>query len=166
MIAVYSETGKGTTFKIHFPRCDQAPVVSPPAKANAIRGGTETILLVDDASALRKLTRLLLEERGYTVIDSGDPGEALRMAADHIGPLPLMITDLVMPGFSGSVLAERLAAIRPETKVLYTSGYADDEVVQLNVPGQDRAFLEKPFSRDALVTKVRDLLDLAPHPAP
>ena len=166
MIAVYSETGKGTTFKIHFPRCDQAPVVSPPAKAKAIRGGTETILLVDDASALRKLTRLLLEERGYTVIDSGDPGEALRIAADHIGPLPLMITDIVMPGFSGSVLAERLAAIRPETKVLYTSGYADDEVVQLNVPGQDRAFLEKPFSRDALVTKVRDLLDLAPHPAP
>ena len=70
-----------------------------------------------------------------------------------------MITDVVMPGFSGSVLAERLAVIRPETKVLYTSGYADDETVQLNVPGQDYAFLEKPFSRDALIRKVRELLD-------
>ncbi len=165
-ISVYSETDKGTTFKIHFPRCDQAPAVSLPVKAKALRGGTETILLVDDASTLRKLTRLLLEDCGYKVLDSGDPAEALRIAGDHIGPLPLMITDVVMPGFSGSVLAERLAAIRPETKVLYTSGYADDEIVQLNVPGQYHAFLGKPFSRDALVAKVRDLLDVTSHLAP
>lgn len=161
-ISVYSETGKGTTFRIHFPRCDQAPSVSLPTKAKALRGGTETILLVDDASALRKLTRILLEDCGYKVIDSGDSVEALRIAEDHIGPLPLMITDVVMPGFSGSVLAERLAAIRPETKVLYTSGYADDEIVQSSIPGQDHAFLGKPFSRDALVAKVRNLLDSTP----
>jgi two-component system, cell cycle sensor histidine kinase and response regulator CckA len=158
-IAVYSETGKGTTFKIHFPRCDHAPTIALPAKVEALRGGTETILLVDDASPLRKLTRLLLQQCGYTVIDSGDPSEALSIATDHIGPLPLMITDVVMPGFSGSVLAERLATFRPETKVLYTSGYADDETVQLNVPGEDYAFLEKPFSRDDLLRKVRELLD-------
>jgi PAS domain S-box-containing protein len=158
-IAVYSEIGKGTTFKIHFPRYDQAPTVALPAKATELRGGTETILLVDDASPLRRLTRLLLEQCGYTIIDSGDPSEALRIAGEHLGPLPLMITDVVMPGFSGSVLAERLAVIRPETKVLYTSGYADDETVQLNVPGQDYAFLEKPFSRDSLIRKVRELLD-------
>jgi two-component system, cell cycle sensor histidine kinase and response regulator CckA len=164
-IAVYSEPGKGTTFKIHFPRCDEAPVVMLPAKAKVLRGGTETILLVDDASALRKLTRLLLEERGYTVIDSGDPSEALRIAGDHVGALPLMITDIVMPGFSGSVLAERLAAIRPETKVLFTSGYADDQTIRLKGPGQECAFLEKPFSRDALVEKVRGLLDSTTHPA-
>ena len=97
----------------------------------------------------------------YTIIDSGDPSEALRIADEHVGSLPLMITDVVMPGFSGSILAERLAVIRPETKVLYTSGYAADETFQLNVPGQDYGFLEKPFSRDALVRKVRELLDSA-----
>ncbi len=164
-ISVYSEIGKGTTFKIHFPRCDQVPAVTLPAKAVPPRGGTETILLVDDASPLRKLTRLLPEECGYTIIDSGDPSEALRIAGDYRGPLPLMIADVVMPGFSGFVLAERLAAIRPETKVLYTSGYADDEVVQLRVAGQEYAFLEKPFSRDALIRKVGELLDSTSHPA-
>ncbi len=162
-IAVYSEAGKGTTFKIHFPRCDQEPIRDLPAKEKELRGGTETILLVDDAAPLRKLTRLLLEQCGYTIIDSGDPGEALRLAGEHVGPLPLLVTDIVMPGFSGSVLAERLAVIRPETKVLYTSGYADDEMVRFNVPGQNYAFLEKPFSRDALVRKVRELLDSTPH---
>jgi two-component system, cell cycle sensor histidine kinase and response regulator CckA len=165
-IEVYSETGKGTTFKIHFPQCDEDPVALQQEKAKALRGGTETILLVDDASPLRKLTRLLLEECGYTIIDSGDPGEALRIAGGHRGPLPLMITDVILPGFSGSVLAERLAAIRPETKVLYTSGYADDEIAQLGAPGQQFAFLDKPFSRDALVRKVRELLDSAAPPSP
>jgi two-component system cell cycle sensor histidine kinase/response regulator CckA len=163
-IAVYSELGIGTTFKIRFPRRDEAPVVMQQEKAKALRGGTETILLVDDATPLRGLTCLLLQGCGYTVLDSGDPGEALRIAGEHKGSLPLMITDVVMPGFSGSVLAERLAAVRPETKVLYTSGYIDDAMVQLRVPGQDYAFLEKPFTRDALVRKVRELLDLPTHP--
>jgi two-component system, cell cycle sensor histidine kinase and response regulator CckA len=163
-IAVYSELGNGTTFKIHFPRCDEAPVVVQQEKAKMLRGGTETILLVDDAAPLRVLTRRLLEDCGYTVLDSGDPSEALCIAGEHKGSLPLMITDVVMPGFSGSVLAERLAAVRPETKVLYTSGYADDAGVQLRVPGQDYAFLEKPFTRDDLVRKVRELLDSPTHP--
>jgi CheY-like chemotaxis protein len=165
-IAVCGQTGKGTTFTIHFPRCEQAPTVVLPPKAKAPHGGTETTLLVDDASSLRELTRLVLERCGYTVIDSGDPGESLRIAADHLGPLPLKITDVVMPGISGSVLAERLSAIRPETKVLYISGYADDETVLSNVPRQDHAFLQKPFSRDALVRKVRQLLDSTSRPAP
>jgi two-component system, cell cycle sensor histidine kinase and response regulator CckA len=81
------------------------------------------------------------------------------MAELHRGPLPLMITDVVMPGFGGPILAERLAAIRPETKVLYTSGYAADEIVHMRAPGQDYAFLEKPFTRNDLVRRVRDLLD-------
>ena len=97
------------------------------------------------------------------MLDSGDPSEALRIAREHEGLLPLMITDVVMPGFSGSVLAERLAAIRPETKVLYTSGYPDDPIIRLRVPGQDYEFLEKPFTRDDLVLKVRELLDSPAH---
>jgi len=166
VIAVSSEPGNGTTFKIYFRRCDVVPVALQPESAKAISGGTETILLVDDAAPLRQLTRRLLEECGYKVLDSGDPAEALRMAGEYPGPLPLMITDLFMPGFSGSVLAQKLAPFRPETKVLYASGYNDDSTVQLGVRGQDYAFLEKPFTRGDLLRKVRELLDSPLHPLP
>ena len=159
-IGVYSEPGKGAAFKIHFPRCDEAPVIVEPIKPKQLRGGTETILLVDDATPLRMLTKLILEQCGYSVLDSGDPAEALWIAAGHNGPLPLMITDVIMPGFTGRVLAERLAVDRPETKVLFTSGYADDATAKHGVLGADCAFLEKPFTRDDLVRKVRELLDL------
>jgi len=162
-INVYSEPGHGTKFKIYFPRCEAAPVAIQPDDAASLRGGSETILLVDDAGPLRGLTRLLLEGCGYTVLDSGDPADAIDMAAHHHGLLPLLITDVVMPGFSGPILAERLRAVRPEMKVLYTSGYADDEVAQHGLIGADRAFLEKPFNRDALIRKVREILDSHPR---
>ena len=158
-IEVYSEPGDGATFKIHFPRFDDLPVATEERKVRPCNGGTETILLVDDATPLRGLTRRILEDSGYTVLDSGDPAEALRIAAEHEGPLPLMITDVVMPGFSGSVLAERVAVVRPGTKVLYASGYNDDSISHLHVRGQDSAFLDKPFTRESLLRKVRDLLD-------
>jgi nitrogen-specific signal transduction histidine kinase/ActR/RegA family two-component response regulator len=158
-IAVHSEPGAGATFKIYFPRSDQAPAAKRQGKAEPVHGGTETILLVDDAASLRGLIRRFLEDGGYTVLDSGDPDEALRMATEYPGPMPLMITDVVLPGFSGSVLAERVTAVRPGTKVLYASGYNDDSIVPLRVPGQDYAFLEKPFTRDDLLRKVRQLLD-------
>ena len=159
-IGVYSEPGKGTAFKIYFPRCDDAPAVAKPVPQQPLRGGTETILLVDDAAPLRMLTKLILEKCGYTVLDSGEPADALRIAADHQGRLPLMITDVVMPGFTGLVLAERLAQLRPETKVLFTSGYANDETAKQEISGTTCAFLEKPFTRDDLVRRVRELLDL------
>jgi len=161
-INVYSEPGYGSKFKIYFPRCESAPVAIQPDAAAPLSGGSETILLVDDAAPLRGLTRLLLESCGYTVLDSGDPADAIEIAARHNGALPLLITDVVMPGFSGPILAERLRAVRPEMKVLYTSGYADDEVAQHGLIGADRAFLEKPFGRDALIRKVREVLDSRP----
>jgi two-component system cell cycle sensor histidine kinase/response regulator CckA len=108
---------------------------------------------VDDAAPLRALTRLLLEGCGYTVLDSGDPADAIEIAARHNGPLPLLITDVVMPGFSGPILAERLRVLRPEMKVLYTSGYADDEVAQHGLIGTNRAYLEKPFGPRCLNQK-------------
>jgi two-component system, cell cycle sensor histidine kinase and response regulator CckA len=163
-IGVYSEPGHGTTFKVYFPRCDEAPTDMQLEEAKPLSGGTETILLVDDATPLRKLTKRLLEDCGYTVLDSDNPADALRIAGEHSGPLPIMITDVVMPGFSGPVLAQRLVAVRPETRVLYTSGYAEDEFDQHGAPGPDSAFLEKPFTRDALVRKVRELLDSTMHP--
>jgi len=159
-IGIDSEPGRGTTFKIYFPICDESPDVMPQEQATPLRGGSETILLVEDAAPLRELTRQILEDCGYTVLESGDPAETIRMAGRYKGPLPLMITDVALPGFSGCVLAGRLAAARPETKVLYTSGYADHEVGV----GPECAFLEKPFTRDALVRKVRELLDSPRHP--
>jgi PAS domain S-box-containing protein len=165
-IALYSEPSAGATFKIHFPRCDSVTTAKHRMMARPLRGGTETMLLVDDAAPLRGLTRRLLEDSGYTVLDSGDPAEAIRMAGEHQGPLPLLITDVVMPGFSGPVLAEKVAAIRPETKVLYMSGYNDGSIFQSNPCKQDCgpciqecAFLEKPFTREGLLRKVREILD-------
>jgi CheY-like chemotaxis protein len=162
-IAVYSEPGAGATFRIYFPRCDEVATHAQSKIQEEVCGGTETILVVDDAAPLRGLTRRLLEECGYTVLDSGDPREALRIAADFKGPLPLMITDVIMPGFSGSVLAERLAIVRPETKVLFASGYSDHSLSQRGVRGKDYALLEKPFSRDELLRQVRRLLDSPMH---
>jgi signal transduction histidine kinase/CheY-like chemotaxis protein len=161
-IAVYSEPNLGTTFKIYFQRHGESALTAPPPTEKSVRGGRETILLVDDAAALRRLTRRL-QDCGYTVLESGDPAEALRIAAEYPGKLPLMITDVVMPGFSGSVLAEKLATTRPETKVLYASGYTDEAVIPLPRPGQHYAFLEKPFTREALLLKVRELLDWSPQ---
>jgi two-component system cell cycle sensor histidine kinase/response regulator CckA len=158
-IGVYSEPGHGTAFRIYLPRCDKAPVVMQLNKARPVRGGSETILLVDDCKPLRLLTQMLLEPLGYTVLSCGDSLEAFRIAGEHAGTLPLMITDVVMPGLSGPMLAEKVASIRPDTKVLYTSGYTADEFARNSAPGTERAFLTKPFSRDDLVRKVRDLLD-------
>jgi PAS domain S-box-containing protein len=162
-ISVHSEPGVGTTFNLYFPRCDDAPAHRARPKDKTLRGGKESILLVDDAGPLRELTRRLLEASGYSVLDSGDPAEALQKAVEFPGPLPLMITDVVMPGFSGPVLAERMASARPETKVLYMSGYNDDEVVPFRVIGQSYAFLNKPFTREELLRKVRELLDSSIH---
>lgn len=158
-ICVLSEPKQGTTFKIFFPRCDEAKVVTLQAKAAPLRGGTETILLVDDNDRLRELTRKLLENSGYTVLDSGHPTEALRIAGEYEEALPLMITDVMMPGLCGPALARQLASARPETRVLYTSGCIDDSVFKPAMLAPDYAFLEKPYTRDALVRKVRELLD-------
>jgi two-component system cell cycle sensor histidine kinase/response regulator CckA len=166
-IAVHSVPGSGTTFRIYFPRCDQAPVAIQQHRATPLPRGTETILLVDDAIPLRALTKRILEDCGYTVLDAGNPAEALRIATDRPGPLPLMITDVVMPGFSGFDLAQRLAAFRPETRVLYASGCGGDSTNVLAARGQECAFLEKPFTRDDLLAKIRQLLDSPqPHSPP
>jgi hypothetical protein len=158
-IQVDSQPGRGTTFRILFPRCDDVPLIERQAKLAPIRGGTETILLVDDNDRLRALTRQLLENCGYTVLDSGIPADAIGIAEQHNGPLPLMIADVMMPGLCGPALAKRLSTTRPEMRVLYTSGCADDTVFKRNLVGADYHFLEKPYTRDDLVRTVREILD-------
>lgn len=158
-IDVSTKHGKGTVFKVYFPRCQEDLLSVPPRATMAVTGGTETILLVEDTAPLRQLTREMLRTQGYNVLDAGDPDEALRVARECAGPLPLLITDLLLPGYSGSLLAEKLASIHPETKVLYTSGYCDDSTPQRGVRGRDYEFLQKPFSRDDLLRAVRALVD-------
>jgi PAS domain S-box-containing protein len=165
-IAVYSEPGAGSTFKILFPRLNETPGARKQEEADSVRGGTETILVVDDSLPLRKLMRRFLADSGYTVLDSGDPAEALRKAAEYSGPIPLVITDMVLPGFSGSALAERVTEARPNTKVLYASGYKRDLIVPSPAFGPDHAFLAKPFTQEELLRMVRRLLDSPVNPTP
>jgi CheY-like chemotaxis protein len=158
-ISVHSQPGAGATFKIFFPRAERALEMVKPAKSEPAQGQAETILLVDDAGSLRGLIRRLLEDAGYTVLDSGDPAVALRIAEQHPGPIPLLITDVVLPGFSGSELAARVTGARPETRVLYISGYNDDSIAPSLARGHNSGFLKKPFTQDELLKKVRQLLD-------
>src|SRR6266567_2664086 len=159
-IWVYSEPGQGTTFKIYLPR------VGEPVDAGhggvllaAPAHGMETILLVEDEDAVRDLARDILAGCGYTVLEARHGAEALGISAAHAGKIDLMLTDVVMPEMNGRELAERLAAQRPETKVLYMSGYTDHAVVHHGVLAPQTEFLQKPFTEAVLTRKLRELLD-------
>ena len=159
-IWVYSEPGRGTTVKVYLPRVRGAAEPPLPApELPPLRGGKETVLLVEDAAPVRTLARRSLEACGYQVIDAADGPKALELSARHSGEIAVLVTDVVMPGMSGRELAERLAPTRPAMKVLYTSGYTDDAMVRQGVLNAGVAFLQKPFVPDTLARKVRDVLD-------
>jgi len=159
-IWVYSEPGRGTTVKVYLPRVRGAAEPPLPApELPPLRGGKETVLLVEDAAPVRTLARRSLEARGYRVLDAADGPSALELSARHAGEIDVLVTDVVMPGMSGRELAERLAPTRPRMKVLYTSGYTDDAMVRQGVLNAGVAFLQKPFVPDTLARKVRDVLD-------
>jgi PAS domain S-box-containing protein len=158
-ISVYSEPGRGATFKIYLPRI-AAPADTAPAPAKGGADcGTETILVVEDEPAVLTLSRRALEAQGYLVLAAADATAALRLVERHGGTIHLLLTDVVMPGLSGRDLADRLAARRPGIRVLYMSGYPGDAVVQHGELPPGSAFLQKPFSPDTLARKVRDVLD-------
>jgi two-component system, cell cycle sensor histidine kinase and response regulator CckA len=156
---VYSEEGRGTTFKIYLPRVD-APVETV-GRSDLARplGGTETILVAEDDDVLRPLARALLTKLGYTVLDAANADAAVAHARAHKGPIHLLLSDVVMPGASGRDLARRLAESHPHTKVLYVSGYTDDAIVHHGMLEPGLNYLQKPFTPDALARKVRDVLD-------
>jgi PAS domain S-box-containing protein len=159
-IWVYSEEGLGTTFKVYLPRLDQVVEVGLPGEAQAaLPQGTETILLVEDEEMIRKAAREILEVNGYRVLEASGGDEALMICREHKARIQLLMTDVVMPQMNGRELAERLASLRPELKVLYMSGYTDDAIVHHGVLDEGIAFLEKPFTAKALTHKVRELLD-------
>jgi len=159
-IWVYSEPGRGTTFKIYLPQVDAAAEGAAGGTAPAdLPRGTETVLVVEDAAAVRAVTRQVLARQGYVVLEAPHGGAALDIAAQHHGPIHLLVTDVVMPGLSGRQLADQLARVRPDTKVLYVSGYTDDAVVRHGVLEAGIAYLQKPFTTDSLARKVREVLD-------
>jgi PAS domain S-box-containing protein len=157
---VYSEPGKGATFKVYLPRVD-APVEGPAVTAAPTRPveGTETILVTEDNESVRRLVGTVLKGHGYTVLEAAEPAEALALAERHGGPVALLVTDVVMPGMSGRELARQLEAARPDLRVLYTSGYTDDAVVSHGVLEAGVAFLQKPFTPADLLRKVRAALE-------
>jgi PAS domain S-box-containing protein len=156
-IEVLSRPGLGSTFKIYFPRVDEA--VAPVATATPIRlKGSETILVVEDEDLVRQLITDALQMYGYRVLAAANAGEALLLSERHRDPIPLMLTDVVMPHLSGRDLAERLAPQHPEMKVLYMSGYSEDIIGPRGVLEKGLLFIQKPFTPAALVQKVRLVL--------
>ncbi|MGH7533775.1 MAG: PAS domain S-box protein, partial [Gemmatimonadales bacterium] len=153
-VSVYSEEGHGATFRIHLPRSDAPPVPAVPEPEPTALGGTETLLVVEDADAVRHVTCRILRNRGYQVLEAANGPEALKVVASAKHPIDLLVTDVVMPEMSGRELAERLQAEHRELKVLYLSGYTDDAVVRHGILEATVAFLEKPYAAEALSRKV------------
>ena len=155
-----SEPGQGTTFKVYLPKVDEVVELAEPVSATPRQaGGSETILLVEDEDSVRKLARTVLSAQGYTLLEASRPEDALATCQQHNGPIHLLLTDMVMPRMSGQELAARAAPLHPEISVLYMSGYTDHPAVNYSAVELGAAFLHKPFSPEALVRKVREVLD-------
>jgi two-component system, cell cycle sensor histidine kinase and response regulator CckA len=157
-IDIESEPGHGATFRIHLPRVDETLTVPGPV-ADAPGQGTETVLVVEDEELVRKVVCETLSAAGYAVLEAGSPGEAVALSAKHGGRVDLLVTDLVMPGRSGHDLVARMGELRPDMAVLCISGYADQTAAQSGQLGTETPFLQKPFTPDALLRKVRETLD-------
>ncbi len=163
-IHVFTEPGHGTTFKIYFPRLEsgeETPRESAPFSLRPAGSGTETILVLEDETALRELVRQVLVPLGYTILDTGDPAEAITICERRGETIDLLITDVIMPGMSGPQVVERVARLHPEIRILYTSGYTARALIDHGV-AQHVSFFAKPFSPEVLASKVREVLDAMP----
>jgi two-component system, cell cycle sensor histidine kinase and response regulator CckA len=159
-VSVYSKLGRGTTFKVYLPRTDEAEEARrTAARAPRAAGGRETVLLVEDEDMVRDFVSKVLTRHGYTVHALPDPSSAIDFAAAHRGPIQLIVTDVVLPKMSGRVMATEVMVDHPEARVLYTSGYTDESIVHHGVLEPGMWFLQKPFTADALLTKLRALMD-------
>jgi two-component system cell cycle sensor histidine kinase/response regulator CckA len=159
-IDVESQVGKGTTFKMYFPRVELPLDVAKPAHAGPLPGGTETLLIVEDDPAVRHLACGIFETQGYKVLSASNGQEALKVASEYQGsPISLVVTDVIMPVMGGKVMADWLRTTYPGLKVLFTSGYTDDTIAPHGVLDAGVEFLSKPYTPASLAHKVRELLD-------
>jgi PAS domain S-box-containing protein len=159
-IWLYSEPGIGTTFKVYLPKVEAIPEKATTTPANErSRRATETVLLVEDEAAVRSLVGEILQSHGYLVLEASNAGEALEASERHSGLIHLLLTDVVMPTTSGRELAGRLKPLRPEAKTLYMSGYTDNAIVHHGLLESSAALLQKPFTPEALLQKVREVLE-------
>jgi PAS domain S-box-containing protein len=168
-IWVYSEQGKGTSFKIYLPHVtvEEVAAVEQPAAAAAVaptEAPRETILVVEDEVNLRRLTRQFLENQGYTVVEAADGAAAVQICVAHQGIIHLLLTDVIMPGMNGRELAQRVSEIRPNMKVLYMSGYTENAIGHNGTLDAGITLLQKPFTLHALKAKVREVLDKSTLP--
>lgn len=162
-IWVYSEPGKGSTFKVYLPRVDDMPEDESASQASLDKlPAKETILVVEDEEAVRELIQTVLRGKGYEVLSAQDPRQAEQVAAQFKGEIQLLLTDMVMPGISGRELAQRISARRREIRVLYMSGYTDNVITSGGMLEKGLAFLQKPFSPVTLAQKVREVLSHTP----
>ena len=156
-VSVYTEVGLGTSFKVYFPQAAAEAVAARPTAPALVQGGTERVLVVEDAEGLRDLTKRLLERQGYTVVVAANAEDARRRFEE--APCDVLLTDVVMPGSSGPELSRQLVKLSPGLKVIYMSGYTDEAIVQHGVLKPGIVFLHKPFSAVALGQKIREALD-------
>ena len=164
-IRVSSERGRGSLFEVYLPRIAGTGHSEPDSAAMSADGGAETLLLVEDADAVRLVGRKILESLGYTVLEAANGRAALALAADFPGAIDALVTDVVMPEMGGRELAGALRATRPEARVLYMSGYTDDDIIRRGILESGSMFLEKPFSAESLGDAVRQVLNLRAHQA-
>ena len=157
-IWVYSELGQGTTFKVYLPRVEEAVETAAPPAVGTGRG-TETILVAEDEDEVRSLVREILVTSGYTVLEAARPTDALQIAEQYAGAIHLLLTDVVMPQMSGRQLADRVAGVRPDTRILYMSGYPGETIVRQGRLEPGTPYLPKPIMPGALLAKIREVLD-------
>ncbi|MEK8036449.1 MAG: ATP-binding protein, partial [candidate division NC10 bacterium] len=166
-IEIDSAPNRGATFRMYLPRTEApAAPLEPDAAGGSAAGGSETVLLVEDEAEVRRITHEILTARGYRVLEAGRPAEAVALLATHPGPIHLLVSDVVMPEMSGPQLAARLTAERPGLRVLFVSGYTADALGPRGALAPGVALLHKPFTAEALATKVRDVLDKRPNEVP
>lgn len=161
-IDVWSEVGAGTSFKLYFPRMDESPTPEEIRDSAPEQAGVETILVVEDQETVRCFMKTALRQHGYRVIEASDGNAALELVKQHSGEIHLLLTDVVMPGMNGKELSERLKILRPNLKVLFTSGYTTDVIGKRGVLDYDVAYIQKPFSHNGLAEKVREVLGEPP----